>query len=58
VCARRAARYLISAASNKGVVMDMGVVIQAETPAELPEQILGALRVHRLNGLSSSESFR
>jgi len=110
----RAARYLIGAASNKGVVMDMGVVlqvfellfhhyhaisivfymlqilirlksskfnsqailvsfcayfqynhficlpltcVQADTSAELPERILGGLRVHRLAGLSSSDSF-
>jgi len=53
----RAARYLISSACNKGVVMDMGVVIQAETTAELPERILGCLRVHRLSGIMQSESF-
>ena len=55
----RAARYLINAASNKGVVMDMGLVLQAETEAELPEQILGGLRVHRLSDISAAgfESF-
>jgi hypothetical protein len=55
----RAARYLINAASNKSVVMDMGLVLQAETAAELPEKILGGLRVHRLSDLSAagSESF-
>ncbi len=53
----RAARYLIGAASNKSVVLDFGVIIQAESAVELPEQILGAVRVHRLSGLASSESF-
>ena len=53
----RAARYLIGAASNKGVVMDMGLVLQAESALELPERILGGLRVHRLAGLTNSDSF-
>ncbi len=50
----RAARYLINAASNKGVVMDMGLVLQAETAEELPERILGGLRVHRLSDISGA----
>ena len=44
----RSARYLISAACNKAVIMDLGILIQADNHEELPERLLGAVRIHRL----------
>ena len=38
----------MSAACNKAVIMDFGILIQANTQEELPERLLAAVRIHRL----------